>query len=95
MSHRSHADHRAVENMYAVTNADGSHGLVVMLERRYDVSSGAASIVAGHARDMAHVLATAFKFDVPDLLAQDNAIKQLPFWRAEAAEQGRMSPPAG
>jgi len=51
MSHSSHADHRGVENMYAITNHDGSTSLLVMPERRPQVSDAILGLTASHVRD--------------------------------------------
>jgi hypothetical protein len=92
MSHQSHADHRAVENMYAATDDAGNHNLLVMPERRHEVSTGVASMVAGSCRDMARILGTAFGFKVADLAALDSAIQQLPLWQDdETAGQAESS----
>jgi hypothetical protein len=79
-SHHAHADHRAVENMYAVTREDGHHDLLLLPERRSDVSSGTAAMAAGGCRDMAQVVATAFELEIPDLVVLDAAIRALPLW---------------
>jgi hypothetical protein len=77
MSHSSHADHRSVENMYAVTDDDGSASLLVMPERRPKVSGAILALTAGHIRDVARIVATAFALQIPDLAQLDVAIKQL------------------
>ncbi len=95
MSHQSHADYRAVENWYAVTQEDGTHGLLIMPERRVQVSGTAASMTAGHCRDMARVLGTAFGFEIPDLAALDAALRDLPLWRDDSEDETQPPPRSG
>lgn len=80
MSHSSHADYRAVENMYGIAQEDGSKALLVMPERRLRVSGTLLAMVAGYARDVARIVATEFGFEIPDLAQLDVAITQLPLF---------------
>jgi hypothetical protein len=87
MSHSSHVDHRSIENMYAITNDDGSTSLLVMPERRPEVSSAILGLTAGgHVRDIARILATTFDIEIPNLAQLDAAIQQLPLFEAPIEE---------
>jgi hypothetical protein len=88
LSRSSHADHRAVENFLAVTQDDGTTSLVVMPERRQDVSNAILVTFAGEARDVAVMIARELELTIPTtVLSQlDEAIKaQPPYLGAEEA----------
>jgi hypothetical protein len=86
MSHSSHADARGVEYMYATADEEGATKLLMMPERRPDVSTAILSMAAGHVRDTAQIIATAFDITIPNLARLDAAIKQFPLY-AKSAER--------
>src|SRR3954464_11476345 len=78
LSHASHADPRAIENLGAIFRGDGV--LNVAPERDVDRSNSSVAMLAGHAHAMAEIIAKEHKLTVPGLAEVEAALRMQSPW---------------
>ena len=80
LSYSAHADHRQVEQFFAVSHDDGSTSVVVAPERIVARDDGTLTLVASELRDIAVLIAKVHGARLTGIERIDAQIRALPFW---------------